>query len=114
MASDVVLPEIVVQEIRAGLPADPSQPDLTRDALANTNLRRVLMDPIPEDIASLALDAGESAVLALARQLGYTAVVDDRKARHVALSLGIPVIGTVGIVLRAKAEGHIPSSANLL
>jgi uncharacterized protein len=38
---------------------------------------------------------------------GTVAVLDDQKARTHAGSLGISVIGTLGIVLRAKRQGVI-------
>lgn len=36
-------------------------------------------------------------------------ILDDRPARRLALGLGLPVVGTVGILLRAKQTGLIPS-----
>ena len=38
------------------------------------------------------------------------AVIDDLAARKCAASLGIPVIGTLGIVLRARRQGIIPAA----
>ena len=38
---------------------------------------------------------------------GTVAVLDDQKARTYAGSLGISVIGTLGIILRAKRQGVI-------
>ena len=35
-------------------------------------------------------------------------IVDDRPARRLALNLGLPVVGTAGILLRAKRLGIIP------
>jgi len=57
------------------------------------------------------LGPGESAVLAEALGLpGCRAVIDDLAARKCAASLGIPVIGTLGIVLRARRQGIIPAA----
>jgi predicted nucleic acid-binding protein len=45
-------------------------------------------------------------VLAWARKhTDYEAILDDRAARNCALSLGIPVRGTLGVILLAKREG---------
>jgi hypothetical protein len=41
---------------------------------------------------------------------GCRAVIDDLAARKCAASLGIPVIGTLGIVLRARRQGIIPAA----
>jgi predicted nucleic acid-binding protein len=39
---------------------------------------------------------------------GTTAVLDDQRARSYAQWHGIPFIGTLGIILRAKRQGMIP------
>ena len=41
---------------------------------------------------------------------GCRAVIDDLAARKCAAALGIPVIGTLGIVLRARRQGIIPEA----
>jgi len=54
------------------------------------------------------LGAGESEVLTWARQNpGYEAILDDRAARNCAITLQIPVRGTLGVALLAKREGLI-------
>lgn len=61
------------------------------------------------------LGAGESEVLSIALdQVGWTAVVDDATARSCGRSLGIPVIGTLGVVLLAKRRGLVDSAAEVL
>jgi predicted nucleic acid-binding protein len=57
------------------------------------------------------LGPGESAVLTDSLGLpGSRAVIDDLAGRKCAASLGIPVIGTLGIVLRARRQGIIPAA----
>jgi len=41
---------------------------------------------------------------------GCRAVIDDLAPRKSAASLGIPVTGTLGIVLRARRQGIIPAA----
>ena len=41
-------------------------------------------------------------------------ILDDRKAREVAQRLGVPVTGTVGLLLKAKQEGVISAVRPLL
>jgi uncharacterized protein len=41
-------------------------------------------------------------------------IMDDRPARRLALGLGVPVVGTVGILLRAKAVGLVASVRPLI
>jgi uncharacterized protein len=60
------------------------------------------------------LDAGESEVLVLAQEIGATAVIDERRGRNLAVALGIPQTGTIGILLAAKRAGSIPEITSLL
>ena len=54
------------------------------------------------------LDAGELAVLSLAiENSGAIVVLGDRAAREEATRRGIPLLGTAGILLRAKEQGRI-------
>ncbi len=62
----------------------------------------------------LSLNAGESEVIALAAELGCRAILDDRKARLLASKMGVPVTGTVGLLLKAKESGHVAAIAPLL
>ncbi len=55
------------------------------------------------------VDAGEAEAIALALEQKTPLVLDDRKARHVARRLGIPIIGTIGILVRAKRQGVLSS-----
>jgi predicted nucleic acid-binding protein len=58
-----------------------------------------------------ALDRGEAEVLALASSLEATTpiLLDDERARRVAQDEGLFVIGSAGILARAKEAGLIPS-----
>ncbi len=51
------------------------------------------------------LDPGESESIALARQDGLPLIIDEKKGRSVARSLGIPIIGLVGIFLKLIDKG---------
>jgi len=42
------------------------------------------------------------------------AVLDDFEARQCARALGVPVTGTLGVILRAKKSGLIPAARPLL
>ncbi|HJP95741.1 MAG TPA: DUF3368 domain-containing protein [Candidatus Saccharimonadales bacterium] len=69
---------------------------------------------VPSDtmmVATLKLlvDDGEAEAIALAGERGVRLILDDRQARLVAKNLGIPIIGTVGILAQAKRAGIITS-----
>ena len=51
------------------------------------------------------LGAGESATLHCAIERGCRVLLDDRLARRVALQLGLPVVGTLGLLIAAKRRG---------
>jgi len=55
------------------------------------------------------LGPGETAVLSWAlNNPGSVAIVDDQAARRCAEVLGVPFIGTLGLVLRGKRQGLLP------
>ena len=61
------------------------------------------------------LGPGESAVLAYARaHPGTEAIIDDFMGRQCAKALGIPVRGTLGLVLSAKKRGRISSARDVM
>jgi predicted nucleic acid-binding protein len=60
--------------------------------------------------AAAGLDAGESAALSLAMEIHANAILlDERRGHEIAIALGLPTIGLLGILLRAKASGMLPS-----
>jgi uncharacterized protein len=61
------------------------------------------------------LDRGEAEVLALAvEHKARLVIVDERKGRRYAHRLGLPLTGTLGVLLLAKEEGLITAVAPLL
>nr|HPO09123.1 DUF3368 domain-containing protein [bacterium] len=108
---EVLVPAAVVDEVcRRG------RDDRTSQAITATEwLRTVEIRFIPELIQSWDLGKGESSVLAWAYENpGTIAVLDDLAARRCAASLGIPVAGTLGLVLIAKKRGQIPLARPVL
>ena len=67
-------------------------------------------------VASLKIhvDSGEAEAIALASERGWQVVLDDRRARYVAARLGVSLIGTVGVLVRAKGSGILASLSPLL
>ena len=92
-------PRIVLQEYQAKAP--PTEPDLTQ--LSWLSVVDVSVDPtLP------LLDAGEAAAISLAQTIGARLILlDERKARKIATRLGLPVAGTLAVLLRAKQQGYI-------
>lgn len=53
------------------------------------------------------LDKGESESISLAKKRDLPLIIDERKGRKIAQSLGIDIIGFVGIVLKLMDKGII-------
>jgi predicted nucleic acid-binding protein len=107
----VLVPGAVADEILARGPADP-----TAAAIRSTSwLSSVASPTVPPAILAWDLGDGESSVLAWAHaHSGCRAVIDDLQARRCGEALGIPLRGTLGLVLRAKAVGVIPEARPVL
>ncbi len=111
VAEVIIVTATVAAEVRRRGPEDP-----TARALQETSwLRVVEAPPIPEVIQAWELEPGESSVLAWAHaNAGVEAIVDDLRGRRCAAALGIPVRGTVGVVLLAKQHGLILAARPVL
>lgn len=58
----------------------------------------------------LALDRGERDTLTMAQQMGaQRVIIDERIGRNMAELIGLHVVGTLGILLKAKEQGLITS-----
>ena len=67
-------------------------------------------DVSKQQLLELQIDKGESSAIALALENPNSKVIlDDNKARKVATQLGIDFTGTLGIIIKAKLNGLIPS-----
>jgi predicted nucleic acid-binding protein len=67
------------------------------------------LSPIDVRLLEASLDPGETEAIAVALDLNAEVVLDDLSARRLALELGLPVVGVVGIILRAKRHGLVAS-----
>ena len=79
-------------------------------AAFNGGLLSVLDDPvpIPSALAVARLDEGERSALALALLRKAVVLVDERRGRACAAGLGLPVLGTLGLLIRAHDQGLVP------
>ena len=60
------------------------------------------------------IDAGEASAIAVAIDFGCGVLMDDKAGRKMATNAGVPVIGTVGVLVLAKRNGLIPLVMPLL
>lgn len=100
----VVVPGAVAAEVQWRGPADHTVGALEQ----NSWLEVIEIPAVPDQIAPLRLGEDESAALAWAMSYpGSTLILDDMAARRAAERLGLPLLGTLGVVLTAKAAGAI-------
>lgn len=95
----VWVPEAVTMELDMGRVLRPDTFDPHRQRWVNVvSASQSLVDGLPTN----RLGIGERAVIAFAQAQGSWAGLDDHQARQLAESMGIRVIGTLGILVRAK------------
>jgi predicted nucleic acid-binding protein len=110
LADEVLLPDAVVSELLAAATSDPA-----RQAIARGWGNHISIMDVPAVVLEWGLGVGEAAVIAAALEnQERTAVLDDAQGRKCARALGVPVMGTLGVVLRAKKMGHVPFATNIL
>ncbi|MES2332915.1 MAG: DUF3368 domain-containing protein [Bacteroidota bacterium] len=76
---------------------------------------RTATDKYRQQLLEMQIDKGESSAIALALETpDCTVILDDYKARKIADHLGLHVTGTIGVIVKAKLNGIIPSIKPLL
>jgi predicted nucleic acid-binding protein len=105
--SRVIMPADVAVELTRGATRGAGGPRWP----SSTEGIEVLATAVPPPpLLAAQLDPGEAAVIALALEHGISLVlIDERRGRMVARILGLRVTGSVGILLRGKKEGRVPS-----
>jgi hypothetical protein len=106
--TDVVVPRLVLDEIvvaGAGMTG--------ADAVAAAQWLRV-EDVGPDPDLLHVLDRGEAAAVPLAQRLHATLLADDADARAIAGARGVPVVGTIGILLQAKRRQYLTAVAPVI
>ena len=108
LSERVVVPLAVAEKIQRR-----GSQDITVQTLNRTPWLEVTeTPPVPPLILAWSLGAGESSVLTWAQaHPGAESILDDLAARRCAAALGLPVRGTLGLVLVAKKRGEISLGA---
>lgn len=106
---EIQIPRAVYTEYQTGRARHPGSPDL--DTLAWLTTHTAPPDPDVPDT----LDAGEAQAIALARAShARLLLLDERRGRAVAMGLGLPVEGSLSVLLVAKQRGLVPLIAPIL
>ena len=100
---EVLIPRAVEEEFLA------TDGHARREALANAPwIRSIALTQPRRARAYAGLDRGEAEVLALAEERdARLVVIDERKGRRYAERVGLPLTGTLGVLLLAKEAGLI-------
>lgn len=107
----IMVPEGVAEEIIEGRRLGHSLPDL--EAIGWIRVTPVTDRRVLLMVADLG--KGEREVLSLAAEKpGALALLDDAQARRMARHLGVSFTGTLGVLLRAKAAGHLDALAPMV
>ncbi|MBF0180184.1 MAG: DUF3368 domain-containing protein [Magnetococcales bacterium] len=110
MSRQIMVPQSVRLEIAAGQRRDVS----CGKTLAWMEPYRTEDTSLSSSVEGWGLGAGESQVVATALLHSGKAVLDDRMGRRCAKAHGLPVIGTLGVVLLSRRLDMIPSARTLL
>jgi predicted nucleic acid-binding protein len=94
---EIILPDGVVKEFG----------DVNMECYSTKKVESRLVDFLMQD---LNLGRGESEVIAFAYETNQKALIDDLKARKVAIDLGLTISGSIGILLKAEKLGLIESA----
>jgi predicted nucleic acid-binding protein len=114
---EVLIPEAVWREItRAPAFAAPASLQVATDA-RNAGWLQVataVNRPLVTQLETV-LDPGEAEAIALAVERAPSLLlIDEQEGRQTARTLGVPLTGTLGVLLRAKALGHASAIKPLL
>ncbi|HYU36125.1 MAG TPA: DUF3368 domain-containing protein [Thermoanaerobaculia bacterium] len=104
LSDELIVPAVVAREVEA----KPEGKRVVSEVASLPAVRFATEIATSSELAVWNLGQGESQVLALAGVSPHSrAVLDDLEARRCAQSLGLPLIGTLGVVMRAKRQGVI-------
>jgi len=103
-ATRIVVPRAVEAEVSAH-----AEDRRTAETMEAMSWIEILGDAPPHPaVAAWDLGAGESAVLTMSlRAESAIAVIDDLAARRCAAAMGVPLVGTLGLLVRARRLGRI-------
>jgi predicted nucleic acid-binding protein len=101
----------VLQEVSSLAPSDP-----VVQAIHDSGWQIAMPSaPVPASVSRWELDPGEESVLTIALEgPGCEVVIDDLAGRRCANAHGIPLVGTIGLIILAKRLGRISAARPLI
>lgn len=110
IVGEIIIPEAVFKELFEYKKADVK-------SIKQCKWIKVAKVKSKNDVELLlpSLDRGEAEVIVLAKELkADLAIIDELSARKVAMTMNLPLIGTVGLLITAKKRGLINAVKPLL
>ena len=106
--SRVLIPPAVWREVVEESDGRPGAVEMERAVAAGWMVQQAAKNEILVIALRQTLDNGEAEAITLATELHPESILlDDKLARQMARRLGVPVTGTLGVLLRAKQVGLI-------
>ena len=113
--SRILIPPAVWREVVEESDGRPGAVEMQRAVAAGCMVQRAAKNETLVIALRQTLDNGEAEAIALATELHPESVLlDDKLARQMARRLGVPVTGTLGVLLRAKQIGLIVELRSLI
>jgi len=113
--SRVLIPPAVWREVVEESDGRPGAVEMEKAVAAGWMVQRAAKNETLVIALRQTLDNGEAEAIALATELHPESVLlDDKLARQMARRLGVPVTGTLGVLLRAKQVGLIVELQSLI
>lgn len=109
----VLVPSAVVTECLDNL-SKPRAVDISAALTDRLLVEQSASDRSYCELLANVLDPGEAEAIALAKELGAVAMIDERAARAVAAREKIACIGSLYVLIKARQEKLIPAAAPLL
>jgi uncharacterized protein len=113
--SRILIPPAVWREVVEESDGRPGAGEMQKAVAAGWMVKRAAQNETLAIALRQTLDNGEAEAIALATELHPESVLlDDKLARQMARRLGVPVTGTLGVLLRAKQVGPIVEVRSLI
>jgi uncharacterized protein len=113
--SRILIPPAVWREVVEESDGRPGAVEMQRAVVAGWMVKQAAKNEALVIALRQTLDNGEAEAIALATELQPEAVLlDDKLARRMALRFGLPVTGTLGVLLRAKQVGLVVELRSLI
>jgi predicted nucleic acid-binding protein len=113
--SRILIPPAVWREVVEESDGRPGAAEMQKAVAAGWMVKRAAKNETLVIAFRQTLDNGEAEAIALATELHPESVLlDDKLARQMARRLGVPVTGTLGVLLRAKQVGLIVELQSLI